>query len=147
MKKNAKRNNKKTMKRNMKKDNKNNEVITPNYRKTEISAVTPRSSVDSIKPEMRKRKTYLERELRRIERKIESQDQKFISEQSYLLLGYVDEADMEDIKSFSLRVSSSNGRTQYYLRTNPADRKGTYIPKSKVNLAEYLTRNNYYMMI
>lgn len=43
----------------------------------------------------------------------------------------------------SLRISSSYGRTQYYHRQTSSDRKGTYLPVSKRNLAGQLAQKGY----
>ncbi len=43
----------------------------------------------------------------------------------------------------TLRISSSSGHTQYYHRLNPSDRRGTYLPVSKIKLVRQLAQKGY----
>ena len=47
----------------------------------------------------------------------------------------------------TLCACNSRGRTQYYYRKGPSDRKGTYLPKKNMDLAAKLAQKGYYQKI
>ncbi len=53
------------------------------------------------------------------------------------------EKSLKNLPPGTLRISCSNGRTQYYYRETPSDRRGKYLPTSKEELARQLAQKGY----
>ena len=53
------------------------------------------------------------------------------------------EKSLESAPSGNLRVSKSGKSFQYYLRENPKNKNGTYIPKAKIEIAKALAQRDY----